>query len=85
MTPEENKAYQRGYRAGRQTAKERRAVERIRREKQAMLDRIYLTLLPVAMTVEGWLIDGKPVKSTVDRVRTAELWAAHAIKRRPIA
>lgn len=85
MTPEETKAYQRGYRAGRQTAKERRSVERIQREKQAMLDRIYLTMLPVAMEAQGWLIGGQPVKTTEERVRLAGLWAETALKRRPTA
>lgn len=84
MTPEENKAYQRGYRAGRQTAKERRTVERIRREKQAMLDRIYLTLLPVAMTAP-WEREGKPIVKTSDRAALAAELAEMALKRRPMA
>lgn len=85
MTPEETKAYQRGYRAGRQTAKERRTVERIRREKQALLDRIYLTMLPVAMEAENWIVDGKPVKVYEDRVRLAGAWSEIALKKRPTA
>lgn len=84
MTSEENKAYQRGYRAGRQTAKERRAVERIRREKQAMLDRIYLAVLPEALTAN---IDrnGVPIKTSSDRIGVAAEWTEIAIKKRPIA
>lgn len=84
MTPEENKAYQRGYRAGRQTAKERRTVERIQREKQAMLDRIYLALLPVAMTVT-WEREGKPIVRSPDRVALAAELAEMAFKKRPTA
>lgn len=83
MTPEESKAYQRGYRAGRQTAKERRAVERIRREKQAMLDRIYLVMLPVTMGTP-LARGGVPIVTTNERIDTAAEWTVLAFKRRPM-
>lgn len=80
----EKRGYQRGYTAGRRKREEKRAAERVRRERQAMLDRIYLALLPVYIS-EPIAVDGKEITKLSAKVGLASEMANYALKRRPIA
>lgn len=85
MTSDEQRAYSKGYYAGRHNAKQQRSVESMRRERQAFLDRAFIALLPVAMTAQGWKFGDQPVNSSKDRIRLAKEWAREAWFQRPIA
>jgi hypothetical protein len=80
MTPDENKAYQRGYRSGRK----RRAVdERGRKadaERAAFRRRAFLAALPACLASEGWKIGDKPVTTLDQRIDLAWLAANKALK-----
>lgn len=65
-------AYQRGYEAG------RRRVQRD--EHTAVRNRIYESLLPVALQVENWTCGGTLITSASDRVKLASNWADEAMK-----
>ncbi len=80
----EKRGYSRGYVAGRRRRALEISQERVRIQRQAMADRIYLALLPVAMTVEGWKIGHDLVSNGEQRTRLAALWTQHAMKNRPL-
>ncbi|MEF3068013.1 hypothetical protein [Pandoraea apista] len=42
-------------------------------------ERSFLAVLPAAMTVQNWSIDGAPVKSGNARINLAALWADSAL------
>ncbi len=84
MISDEQRAYSKGYYAGRRKVKQQRTVENVRRERQAFLDKAFLALLPTAMTQDTWTIGGKPANTLEDRVRLAASWAKEALLKRPI-
>jgi hypothetical protein len=81
----ERRGYSKGYIAGRSRKQREISLERARREKQAFLDRAFLAILPAAMNADNWTSGGKPIVSTVDRVKLAASWAREALLQRPLA
>ncbi len=84
MISDEQRAYSKGYYAGRHKAKQQRSAETIRRERQAFLDKAFLALLPTAMTQDNWKFGGKPASTVEDRVKLASYWAKEALHKRPL-
>jgi hypothetical protein len=80
----EKRGYSRGYNAGTRRKKDDRYREQQRKENQAFLDKVFIALLPLAMSAENWAIGDKPVKVTADRMRLAKLWAEEALRQRRI-
>ena len=76
-------SYDRGYRAGKRRKKLLISQEQIYREDQAFLDRVFIAILPTAMTVQNWKFDSVPITAGVDRVRLAKIWAKDALLDRP--
>lgn len=81
----ERRGYSKGYVAGKSRKQREISLERARREKQAFLDRVFIELLPVALEAQGWTSGGKPVTTSVDRVRLARSWSIEALSQRPMA
>lgn len=81
----ERRGYSKGYIAGKRRKQREISLDRARREKQAFLDRAFLAVLPAAMTADNWQSGGKPVLTTVERVRLARGWAKEALLQRPDA
>lgn len=81
----ERRGYSKGYVAGKARKQREISIEREKREKQAFLDRVFLQILPVAMEAQGWTSGGKPIVSTVERVRLARSFAIEALSQRPLA
>lgn len=81
----EKHGYARGYRAGKHRRQRDIDHEHHRREQQALLDRIYVAMLPTAMSAQGWKFGEKPISSMDDRIELARQWAEEALKQRPIA
>ena len=79
MTPDETRAYKRGYDAGRKRAQLDHEAERRSAEAEAW-NRCYLALLPAAMQVDGWTIDSKEVSTSEERINLARAWADKAAK-----
>lgn len=84
MTQEDQRAYSRGYAAGRKRQTLERTVENVRRERQAFLDKAFLALLPTAMTQNSWKFGDKIVSTVEDRVKLASYWAKEALHKRPL-
>lgn len=78
MSDSTNPLYQKGYRAGRRKTEAEVAATRRKNTYAEEWNRLYASLLPVAMTVENWQIGGQPVRSTEDRIKVAKLWADKA-------
>ncbi|HLP99165.1 MAG TPA: hypothetical protein VK149_12055 [Sideroxyarcus sp.] len=79
----EKRGYSKGYLAGRRLKKRKDEQESRRRERQAFLDRAFLSILPAAMNAQGWTFGDTPISSTQDRVKLARRWAEEALKQRP--
>jgi hypothetical protein len=79
MTPNETRAYKRGYAAGRKRVEQDREAERRSAEVKAW-NRCYLALLPAAMLADGWRIGGACVNTSAERIKLAQLWADTAAK-----
>lgn len=79
----ERRGYSRGYAAGRSKGRADRSAEDIRKQRQAMLDRIYITLLPVYLSVD-YLVGDQKERGHVDRIKRASEMATVALKHRPI-
>jgi len=82
MTKEEKAAYRKGYQAG--VKRKRLMIEASVRERKrnALWNRAFITVLPMAMTVDGWTFGGankRPIKTTIDRMELAARWADHAL------
>lgn len=76
--------YSRGYRAGKQSVKRLKSSLNDIRHREALWDRIYLTLLPIAMTATGWKVDDTPVTSQAQRIAMARMWTNAAVKERKL-
>ncbi len=81
----EKRAYSKGYAAGNRRRKRDNDRECQRMERQAFLDKAFLSVLPTAMNAQGWSFGSEPITSTKDRVTLAKRWAEEALKQRPIA
>ena len=81
----EQRGYSRGYHAGCARREREVSQERLQRERQALLDRIYIALLPAAMQIQGWARGSVQINSMDDRIELAREWAEKAMDRRPIA
>ena len=84
MISDEQRAYSKGYYAGRHKAKQQRSAETIRRERQAFLDKAFLALLPTAMTQNNWQFGDKSISTVEDRVKLTSYWAKEALHKRPL-
>ncbi len=86
MTPEQRRAYSRGYQAGRRKLRRQLAAEQAELERKAFAERLFVSLLPVAIDAQGWNMDagGKQIKVTklVDRIELAVRFVRQAMKRR---
>lgn len=82
MTPDEQKVYQRGYRAGKAKARRDRSAEHAHRERQAFWDKAFLAAIPACIRADGWKVGDKPITSLVDRIDLARDAADHAAKKR---
>ena len=84
MISDEQRAYSKGYYAGRHKVKQQRSAETIRREHQAFLDKAFLALLPIAMTQNNWQSGYKIISTVEDRVKFASYLAKEALHKRPL-
>lgn len=80
----ERRGYSKGYLAGRKKKRAEQVIENMRRERQAFLDKAFISLLPASMLAEGWKSGDKPISNTTDRVALARKFAAEALKQRPL-
>lgn len=69
----EQRGYSKGYAAGRRRKHKDISADSRRHEQQAFLDRAYLALLPAAMQVQGWTLDGEKVTTGKQRVHLASI------------
>ncbi len=69
MISDEQRAYSKGYYAGRH---------------KAFLDKTFLALLPTAMTQNNWQFGDKIISTVEDRVKLASYWAKEALHKRPL-
>ena len=81
----ERRGHTRGYQSRGRRIKRENEAARLRRERQAFLDRAFLAIMPAAMNAQGWKFGDKPITSMEDRVSLAAMWAEHALRQRPIA
>ena len=82
MTKTEQNAYNRGYAAGKRRKARDVTRERQERERKAFLDRVFLAVLPAAMTAQGWKFGEKPINTGSDRIKLARHWAREAANKR---
>jgi hypothetical protein len=78
MNDAEQKAYKRGYAAGRRYAKMTRNAMRRDAQQRALWVRLFVALLPKAMASDGWTIGTIKVTTGEQRVELAERWADRA-------
>lgn len=72
MTPEEKRAYQKGYVAGRKRKNEDRRRAGREAERLAFRRRAFLAALPACVNAQGWTRNDKPI--TTMEARTALAW-----------
>lgn len=82
MSPEELRAYQRGYQAGKR--RKQRDIDEQQRIKQerAFRERAFLAALPACIDAQGWTRGDKPISSMADRVRLACDFANEAVNQK---
>lgn len=79
----EHRAYARGYQAGRKKAKIERSAEHAQKERQAFLDKAFLSALPVCISGQGWINSkGQKITNLIDRTTLAWNFAQEALKQR---
>lgn len=78
----EQRAYSRGYIAGRKRQKVERSAEHAHRERQAFLDKAFFSALPFVMTQTTWKVGGEPIQSMEDRIDFAWRIAKRAFNSR---
>lgn len=83
-TPEEKRAYARGYQAGRKTVKKNRTASQLYNSQMAFRDRAFLAALPFAMQQTTWKQGETPIESLEARIKLAWTVANHALKQREI-
>lgn len=82
MTPDERRAYSRGYQAGRAKQKADTDKTEAQRTRQAYWDQVYLTAVPWCLDVSGWKHGDKPISMLDDRIKLARDVADYALKYR---
>lgn len=82
MNADEQRAYSRGYAAGKRRKTAERRAEHERAKQQAFWDRAFLAALPVAAVAQRWKVDGKPITTVEQRVSLAKSFATEALKQR---
>jgi hypothetical protein len=75
-----NRAYQRGYAAGRRRLKADLRGQRKEAEREAFRRRAFLAALPACIEVQGWVRGDAPITKLADRVRLAWEFADEAVK-----
>lgn len=75
MTPDEKRAYGKGYAAGRRRHETDRAEREARMTRNEFYNEALLRLLPTAFTVQGWTSGGTPITSGRQRASLAASWA----------
>lgn len=76
--------YAKGYTAGKRRAVAETTEQR-REARQALMDQLYASLLPIALTAQGWKINDVPVITAEQRTRLAAEWVRYAMQHRPEA
>jgi hypothetical protein len=66
-----NAAYQRGYRAGKVIKQKRLAEQREAKRRQAFTERVFIAVLPWAMSCQNWKMNDVQVASPDDRIDLA--------------
>lgn len=79
---DDQKAYSRGYAAGRRRVKSDRIDEQRYRERQAFLDKAFLAALPALINGQTWKAGDKEYSSVAGRVEMAWKFAREALKQR---
>lgn len=82
MTPEQNKDYAKGYRAGQRRLDREVREEELRRDARLFADRMHTEMVVFCMSAKNWIRDGKPVDTGEERVDLAVVLANHALKGR---
>lgn len=81
MTPEEKKAYQRGYEAGRR----RRRAEAERRashdRRSALWQRLFVAALGTCVDTQGWKYGDRPITGVSDRTSLAADFADEGLRK----
>lgn len=75
MTPDEKRAYQRGYAAGQRRKAKVRARERRDAAREAFWQRAFLAALPACIDADGWKQGDKPIVGISDRTALAREFA----------
>lgn len=81
MSTELEKAYQRGYNAGRRRKAKDISDERRVAEANAFERRAFLAALPACIAVQGWKYGDAPIVNVADRTRLARDFAVEARRR----
>lgn len=85
MSPEEKRAYQRGYQAGKRRKQREISFEARDRERKAFAERAFLAALPACITAHGCrTAQGTPITSLPNRVELAADFAREALKHRDL-
>lgn len=80
----EQRAYSRGYAAGKKRVQVDRLAERLAKEQQAFLDKALLAALPSCIEAQGWTQGAEKISTVSQRVHLAVLFANEALKQRRI-
>lgn len=80
MTDSHDPMYQKGFRRGR--AKTEQEMEEVRAQwkRNEQWNQIYMSLLPIAMQVRGWSMDGTAVTNSDMRVELCRRWTNAAVR-----
>ena len=81
-TKEESRAYSRGYAAGKRRTKSIIRYEQIEADRKRFAEKVFLTMLPVAMQVQGWTIGEEKITNSDQRINLAVIWTKKAVKQR---
>lgn len=84
MSPEEARAYSRGYQAGKRRKQRDINDEKRIREEKHFRDRAFLAALPACIQAQGWTRGDKTITKLEDRVRLAWDAAEEAAKQRRV-
>ncbi len=80
-TPDERRAYQRGYSAGRRRKAAEVSAERRRAQREAFRQRAFLAALPFCLGEHAWKLNQKPCSTLDERLALAEAFANGATAR----
>lgn len=80
MTDSQHPLYQKGYQRGRAKTEQELAEYRKTELYAERWNKVFLTMLPTAMQVEGWTIDKEKVVNSEQRIRLAKLWTDRVVQ-----